>query len=124
MISQPHQIFARLYFQDSCPVCKQAIEFLEKNGINTDCIPLDPITNAGIAALNPHARGISQVPVLVSFLTKKVIYGFNKLEYERLAAAVRATVGAPAPDHAAAAGNHTGAAPPVGAQMETGGQAA
>jgi len=130
------QIFARLYIQEGCPVCKQAIEFLEANRIATDCIPIDPISNIGVAILSMRRKGIpiddknldaiikfGEVPYLVSFLTKKVVYGFNVTEYQRLAAAV-AAARAPAPNNAAPARDNSGEAPPVGAQMATDGQAA
>ena len=87
----------RLYGEEGCPFCQQAVQFFQSNRIPIQGIAVDedPIIQEGIKAVSKMTD--VKIPVVVSFLNpKEVILGYSEDGYKRIVEAYRAFISASA----------------------------
>ena len=96
----------RLYGEDGCPFCQQAVQFFQNNRIPIQGIAVDedPIIIEGAKFWLRKAQSLpcdadlkASIPVVVSFLNpKEVLLGYNEDGYKRIVEAYRAFISASA----------------------------
>ena len=74
----------RIYVREGCNLCEATIKWFESMQVGAEIVALnnDPVLNDGVAvwlAKKPD----STLPVVVSFVTNKVIIGFRPEEFQK-----------------------------------------